>query len=77
MKDNGKVALMVLALSESFNGALQVKTPFLFLLFEYYTDGKAKCFGDATGTTNMMDIISLNKNSVTVKGSHGRNTDKE
>jgi glucose-6-phosphate-specific signal transduction histidine kinase len=57
MKDNGKVALMTLALSEFFNGALQVKTPFLYLLFEYYTDGKYKVFGDATDTTNMMGMI--------------------
>ncbi|MGP9556694.1 hypothetical protein [Psychrobacter sp. AOP7-A1-24] len=72
MKDNGKVALlMTLTLSELFNGALQVKTPFLFLLFEYYTDGKSKFYGDATETTNMMGIIPFNKNSVTVKGLHG------
>ena len=43
---------MTLTLSELFNGALQVKTPFLFLLFEYYTDGKSKFYGDATDTTN-------------------------
>ncbi|WP_439264871.1 hypothetical protein [Psychrobacter sp. 1Y1] len=48
---------MTLALSEFFNGALQVKTPFLYLLFEYYTDGKAKLCGDATDTTNMMGMI--------------------
>ncbi|MFT0773054.1 MULTISPECIES: hypothetical protein [Psychrobacter] len=57
MKDNGKVALITLALSEFFNGALQVKTPFLFLLFEYYTDSKVKLCGDATDTTNMMGMI--------------------
>lgn len=48
---------MTLALSEFFNGALQVKTPFLFLLFEYYTDSKVKLCGDATDTTNMMGMI--------------------
>ncbi|WP_201547787.1 hypothetical protein [Psychrobacter sp. Pi2-1] len=57
MKDNGKVALITLALSEFFNGALQVKTPFLFLLFEYYTDSKVKLCGDTTDTTNMMGMI--------------------
>ena len=48
---------MTLALSEFFNGALQVKTPFLYWLFEYYADGKYKFFGDATDTTNMMGMI--------------------
>jgi len=62
---------MTLALSEFFNGALQVKTPFLRLLFEYYTDGKDKCCGDMTDIENMMGTVPLNKNSVTVKGLHG------
>lgn len=62
---------MPLTLSVFLNGALQVKTPFLYLLFKYQTNSKRQFLGETIYIVNMMGAIPLNRNSVTVKGSHG------